>query len=290
MTMITAEMVKTLREMTGAGMLECKKALEEASGDIERAKEILRVRGLAKADKKAGRETKEGVIYAYVSEDRKRGVIIELNCETDFVAKNEHFVELALNIAKHIANVPENANRSEGGDYVLGQAYEGDRSITVGELIKNAIAKIGENIQLRRFTRFDTNGFVHAYVHGVGKIGVLVDYTSPKGINDDVLRVVQDVVLQIAAMKPEFVDVASVDPEVLEREKKILTEQAKQEGKPENIIEKVVEGRLKKFYQEKVLLEQSFIKDEKKTVGQYLRESGTDVKIERFVRYELGGV
>ncbi len=286
--MVSAELVKTLREMTGAGMLECKKALEEAGGDLEKAKEILRIRGLAKADKKAGRETKEGIIYAYVSEDRKTGVILELNCETDFVAKNEHFVELALKLAKHIASLSENANRSGTGEDIKDQAYFEDTSTTVGDLIKFAIARIGENIQLRRFVRFDTDGYVHAYVHGIGRVGVLIDYNAP-GINEEVLRVVQDVAMQIAAMRPEFVSVESVDPEVIEREKRILREQAKQEGKPENIIEKIVEGRLKKFYQEKVLLEQAFIKDEKKTVGQYLKESNAGVEIRRFVRFEVGG-
>ncbi|MEW6656772.1 MAG: translation elongation factor Ts [Aquificota bacterium] len=286
--MVSAELVKTLREMTGAGMLECKKALEEAGGDIEKAKEILRIRGLAKADKKAGRETKEGIIYTYVSEDRKKGVIIELNCETDFVAKNEQFVELALKLAKHIASLPDNANKSGTGEDIKDQAYFEDASTSVGDLIKSAIARIGENIQLRRFVRFDTDGYVHAYVHGIGRVGVLIDYTASQ-INDNVLRVVQDAALQIAAMKPEFVSIESIDPEALEREKRILTEQARQEGKPENIIEKVVEGRLKKFYQEKVLLEQAFIKDEKKTVGQYIKESATGVEIKRFVRFEVGG-
>ncbi|MDW8032572.1 MAG: translation elongation factor Ts [Aquificaceae bacterium] len=284
--MVSAEMVKNLREMTGAGMLECKKALEEAGGDMEKAKEILRIRGLAKADKKAGRETKEGIIYAYVSEDRKKGVLLELNCETDFVAKNEHFVELALHIAKHIASLPENINRRGSGEDIGGQVTQ--EGITVADLIKSAIARIGENIQLRRFVRFDTEGFVHAYVHGIGKVGVLVDYTAPS-LEEQTLRAVQDVALQIAAMKPEYVSIQSVDPEALERERRILTEQARQEGKPENIIEKVVEGRLKKFYQEKVLLEQAFIKEEKKTVGQYLKESSTGVEIKRFVRFEVGG-
>jgi elongation factor Ts len=287
--MISAEMVKALREMTGAGMLECKKALEEAGGDLEKAKEILRIRGLAKAEKKAGRETKEGIIQAYVSENRKVGVILELNCETDFVARNEQFNELALNIAKHIASLPENANKEGSAEYILHQPYFQDPSKTLQEVIKSAIAKIGENIQIRRFVRFDTDGYIHAYVHGVGRIGVLIDY-QVDNLDDQVLRVVQDIAMQIAAMKPEFVDVNSVSSDVLERERRILTEQARQEGKPENIIEKVVEGRLKKFYQEKVLLEQPFIKDEKKTVGQYLKESQPHLVIRRFVRYELGGV
>lgn len=287
--MVSAQMVKTLREMTGAGMLECKKALEEAGGDLEKAKEILRIRGLAKAEKKVGRETKEGIIQTYVSQDRKVGVIIELNCETDFVARNEHFNELALNIAKHIAQISENANREGTGEDILKQAYYQDPTKSVEEVIKSAIAKIGENIQLRRFTRFDTDGYVHAYVHGIGRVGVLVDYTADK-MDDRVLRVIQDVAMQIAAMKAEYVDVSSIPAEVIEREKRILAQQARQEGKPENIIDKVVEGRLKKFYQEKVLLEQSFIKEEKKTVGQYLGESALGIQIKRFVRYELGGI
>ncbi|MGC8852352.1 MAG: translation elongation factor Ts [Hydrogenobacter sp.] len=287
--MVNAEMVKALREMTGAGMLECKKALEEAGGDIEKAKEILRIRGLAKAEKKAGRETKEGIIQTYVSEDRKVGVILELNCETDFVARNEHFSELALNIAKHIASLPENANKEGSAEDILKQPYFQDPSVSVEEVIKSAIAKIGENIQIRRFTRFDTDGYIHAYVHGIGRIGVLVDY-QVDNLDSQALRVVQDIAMQIAAMKAEFLDINSIPSDVLEREKRILTEQARQEGKPENIIEKVVEGRLKKFYQEKVLLEQPFIKDEKKTIRQYIKENLPRLVIKRFVRYELGGV
>ncbi len=287
--MVNAEMVKALREMTGAGMLECKKALEEAGGDIEKAKEILRIRGLAKAEKKAGRETKEGIIQTYVSEDRKVGVILELNCETDFVARNEHFSELALNIAKHIASLPENANKEGSAEDILKQPYFQDPSVSVEEVIKSAIAKIGENIQIRRFTRFDTDGYIHAYVHGIGRIGVLVDY-QVDNLDSQALRVVQDIAMQIAAMKAEFLDINSIPSDVLEREKRILTEQARQEGKPENIIEKVVEGRLKKFYQEKVLLEQPFIKDEKKTIRQYIKENLPSLVIKRFVRYELGGV
>lgn len=285
--MISAELVKRLREMTGAGMLECKKALEEAQGDIEKAKEILRIRGLAKAEKKAGREAKEGIVQTYVSEDRKLGVIIELNCETDFVARNEHFNELSLKLAKHIASTEENKNRSGSGEDILQQAYFEDSSKTVGDVIKEAIAKLGENIVLRRFHRYDTDGYVHAYVHGIGKVGVLLDFRAV-GLDDKVIRVVQDVVMQVAAMKPEFVSIESIPSEVLEREKRILAEQTRQEGKPENMIDRIVEGKLRKFYQEKVLLSQAFIKDDKKTVGDYIRESNTGVEIVRFVRYEVG--
>ncbi|WP_448587566.1 translation elongation factor Ts [Thermocrinis sp.] len=285
--MISAELVKQLREMTGAGMLECKKALEEAQGDMEKAKEILRIRGLAKAEKKAGRETKEGIIQTYVSEDRKVGVILELNCETDFVAKNENFVELALTLAKHIAHIPENANRSGTFEDISQQTLYSDPSQKVEDMVKASIAKIGENIKLSRWVRFDAEGYVHAYVHGIGRVGVLMEYKTDS-LSDDVLRVAQDVVLQIAAMKPEYVSVESIPEEVLEREKRILAEQTRQEGKPENMIERIVEGKLKKFYQEKVLLDQPFIREEKKTVRQYISESGLNFEVVRFVRFEVG--
>ena len=285
--MISAELVKQLREMTGAGMLECKKALEEAQGDIEKAKEILRIKGLAKAEKKAGRETKEGIVQTYVSEDRKVGVILELNCETDFVAKNEQFVELSLHLAKHIASLKENANKSGGFEDIAQQPYYADSTQKVEDVVKSAIARIGENIKLSRWARFDAEGYVHAYVHGIGRVGVLMEYKADR-ISDDVLRLAQDIVLQIAAMKPEFVSVEAIPSEVLEREKRILAEQTRQEGKPEHLIDKIVEGKLRKFYQEKVLLEQPFIKDEKKSVKQYISESGLNFEVVRFVRFEVG--
>ncbi len=285
--MISAELVKQLREMTGAGMLECKKALEEAQGDIEKAKEILRIKGLAKAEKKAGRETKEGIVQTYVSEDRKVGVILELNCETDFVARNEQFVELSLNLAKHIASLKENANKSGGFEDIAQQPYYADSTQKVEDVVKSAIARIGENIKLSRWVRFDAEGYVHAYVHGIGRVGVLMEYKADR-TSDDVLRLAQDIILQIAAMKPEFVSVEAIPSEVLEREKRILAEQTRQEGKPEHLIDKIVEGKLRKFYQEKVLLEQPFIKDEKKSVKQYISESGLNFEVVRFVRFEVG--
>jgi elongation factor Ts len=285
--MISAELVKQLREMTGAGMLECKKALEEAQGDIEKAKEILRIKGLAKAEKKVGRETKEGIVQTYVSEDRKVGVILELNCETDFVARNEQFVELSLNLAKHIASLKENANKSGGFEDIAQQPYYADSTQKAEDVVKSAIARIGENIKLSRWVRFDAEGYVHAYVHGIGRVGVLMEYKADR-ISDDVLRLAQDIILQIAAMKPEFVSVEAIPSEVLEREKRILAEQTRQEGKPEHLIDKIVEGKLRKFYQEKVLLEQPFIKDEKKSVKQYISESGLNFEVVRFVRFEVG--
>ncbi|RUM29524.1 MAG: elongation factor Ts [Aquifex sp.] len=286
---VSMEDVKKLREMTSAGMLDCKKALEEAGGDIEKAKEILRVKGLAKAEKKAGRETKEGIVYVIVSEDRKKGAMIELNCETDFVARNEEFQKLAQRITQHILEKEENRDKSGEGSEVLSQGLYDEPSKSVEILIKEAIAKIGENIKLSRYCRYDTEDYLHSYVHGGGRIGVLVDFKAPQ-LNDQVIRLVQDIAMQIAAMRPEYVKVEDIPEEVLERERRILREQALQEGKPEHIVDKIVEGKLKKFYQEKVLLEQPFIKDDKKKVGDIVKESGLDVDIKRFCRFELGGI
>lgn len=275
-----SQIVKTLREMTGAGILECKKALEEANGDIQKAKEILRVRGLAKADKKAGRETREGIIFAQISENRKSGVIIELNCETDFVAKNEQFINLAKEICSAIlksSQIPQSLQD------VLSLNQD---SKSVDELIRSAIAIIGENINLRRFFRFDTDGFIHSYIHGIGKVGVMLELSGEPTENS--LQVAQNLCMQIAAMKPEFVSIETIDPQALESEKRILIEQAKQEGKPENVIERVVEGRLKKFYQEKVLLEQPYIKDEKLSIKDYIKSVNPSLQVLRFIRLEVG--
>ena len=286
---VSMEDVKKLREMTGAGMLDCKKALEEAKGDIEKAKEILRVKGLAKAEKKAGRETKEGIVYVIVSEDRKKGAMIELNCETDFVARNEEFQKLAQKVTQHILEKEENRDKSGEGSEILSQGLYDEPSKSVEILIKEVIAKIGENIKLSRYCRYDTDDYLHSYVHGGGRIGVLVDFEASQ-LNDQVIRLVQDIAMQIAAMRPEYVRVEDIPEEVLERERRILREQALQGGKPEHIVDKIVEGKLKKFYQEKVLLEQPFIKDDKKKVGDIVKESGLDVDIKRFCRFELGGI
>lgn len=284
---VSIDDVKKLREMTGAGMLDCKKALEEAGGDMEKAKEILRIKGLAKAEKKAGRETKEGVVHVKLSEDRKRGVIVEVNCETDFVAMNEEFRKLVEDIALHILSVEENRNKEGEGTEILSQPFFKDSSKTLEEVIKEAIAKIGENIRLSRFSRMDAEGYLHSYIHGGGRIGVLLEFKAGS-LDEKTMRTVQDVAMQIAAMKPEFVSRERVPQEVIEREKRILSEQARREGKPEHIIERIVEGKLRRFFEEKVLLDQPFIKDEERTVGEFLE--GTGVEVVRFVRFEVGGL
>ncbi len=289
---VSMDEVRKLREITGAGILDCKKALEEAEGDIERAKDILKIKGLAKAEKKAGRETKEGIIYTLISLDCKKGVIIELNCETDFVARNEEFKILAKNIAEHILEEESNRDREGTGEDISDQNIKniGKRIV---DYIKEFIAKIGENIQLKRFSRYDAKNEnkLHSYIHGEGRIGVLVEYSVVDNANDEIVeRIIRDIAMQIAAMRPEYISIKDIPQEVIEREKKILIEQAKNEGKPDHIIEKVVEGRLKKTLKEKVLLEQVFIKDEKRTVADMLNDMGNRIKVIRFVRYELGGI
>ncbi len=289
---VSMDEVRKLREMTGAGVLECKKALEEAKGDIEKAKDILRIKGLAKAEKKAGRVTKEGLIYTYVSEDGKRGVILELNCETDFVARNEEFKKLAETIAKHIIEEEENRNKEGEGENILEQTIK-SLGKKVSELIKEAIAKIGENIQIKRFARFDADdkSKLHTYTHGEGRIGVLLEYrVQREGDEEGIKRIVQDIAMQIAAMRPEYVSIEDVPEDVINKEKSILREQTLREGKPEHIVDKIVEGKLKKVLKEKVLLEQLFIKDDKKTVSDMLKEKGNIVAVIRFRRFELGGV
>ncbi len=286
---VSIEDVKKLREMTGAGMLDCKKALEEAGGDMEKAKEILRVKGLAKAEKKAARETKEGVVHVKIDESGKKGVIVEVNCETDFVARNEEFRRLVESVADHILSTDENKSREGRGQDIEDQPFFADSSKTLGEVVKEAVAKIGENIRVSRFARLDTDNYLHSYVHGGGRIGVLLEFRATE-LSDQVGRLVQDIAMQIAAMRPEYVSVESVPQEVIERERRILSEQARREGKPEHIIDRIVEGKLRKFFQEKVLLEQAFIKDEEKTVKRVIEDSGLGVEVVRFVRFEVGGL
>jgi len=289
------ELVKQLREMTGAGMLDCKKALEEAGGDLEKAKEILRKKGLAKAAKKASRETKEGLVVAFG--DENKGVLLEINCETDFVARNELFQTYAKQIAELIAK--EDKFKNVGlGDVEELKKTEIQEDKDVETFIKEAVAKIGENIQIKRFARFDApeeRKLVATYIHPPGRIGAMVEVEcQPAEIcgKEEVKQLVKDILLQIAAMRPEYLTTEEIPAEVIEKEKEIYIEQAKREGKPEHILERIAEGKLKKFYQEKVLLHQPFIKDDKKSIEKLIAEvgkkAGGTVKVVRFVRFELG--
>ena len=291
MANITSQMVKELREMTQAGMMDCKKALIEAEGDMDKAVEWLREKGLAAAAKKAGRIAAEGVVASYISEDTATGVIVEVNCETDFVAKTDNFVTFSRNVAKHIAL----ANPADI-DALMAQPFVDDNSKTITDLVSDATVSIGEKISIRRFARYALeNGVVESYIHMGGKIGVLlmVENGTPSTFQNPVFRTFyHDVALQIAAAKPQFVRMEEVPEENLNKEREILRAQALNEGKPEKIVDKMVEGRIKKFYSEVCLLEQPFVKDGDKTIArlaaEVAKEIGASIKIVSFERFERG--
>ena len=286
MANITAAMVKDLRESTGAGMMDCKAALTETGGDMQAAQDWLRKKGLSKAAKKAGRVAAEGLIGALTS--GKKGVVVEVNSETDFVARNEHFQGLV----KMIAQVALDA----GADIEkIKAAKVGD--FTVERAISDAIATIGENQTLRRAAALEVSeGVVSSYVHGAviegaGKLGVIVALESP-GKTDELAALGRQLAMHVAAANPQAIDAAGLDPEVVKREKDVLADKYRQQGKPENVIEKIVESGLKTYYKEVTLLEQAFIHDSGKSVAQALKEAegkvGGPIKVAGFVRYALG--
>ena len=273
--MVTASQVKDLREKTGAGMMDCKKVLTETDGDMEKAIELLRERGIAKAAKKSSRVAAEGLVASYVSEDGKVGAVVEVNAETDFVGKNEEFKNFVNDVAKQI--VEKNpANVEE----LLGQESIAEAGKTVQEVLTNKIATIAENMTIRRFKRSVSNGIVGSYIHGEGKIGVLVDMENATP------ELAKDICLQIAAAKPEFLNRESVTPERVEKEMEILKAQAMNEGKPAEIAEKMVQGRINKFYGEICLMEQEFVKDPDMKINKLLESKGA--KINNFARLEKG--
>ena len=267
---VTAKMVKELREMTGAGMMDCKKALAETDGDQAKAIDYLREKGIAKAGKKADRVAAEGVVGAYVSDDAKVGSVVEVNCETDFVANTDNFHAMVDKIAKHIADT-----NPADVDALNDSVMDGKK---VSDFITEQIATIGEKISIRRFARYETAGRVASYIHMGGKIGVLVELTGGEA------QLGKDVAMQIAAANPSCVDRAGVDPAALAHEREVLKAQALEEGKPEKIVEKMVDGRINKYYKEVCLVEQSFVKDPEQTIKQVLG----DVEVKGFARFMLG--
>ena len=273
--MFTAKDVMALRERTGAGMMDCKKALTECNGDAEKAIDFLREKGLAAAAKKAGRIAAEGIVGSYMTDDRKVGVIVEVNCETDFVAKTDDFKAFVATIAKQIA-VKNPATVEE----LMEQTLVDDPAKTVNMLLNEAVAKIGETISIRRFQRAE--GVVDTYVHLGGKIGVLVDVEG-----EAVAEKLHDVAMQIAAAKPNCISRDDVNQADVEKEKEILRAQALNEPKPkpEAIIEKMVNGRIEKYYKEVCLMEQPFVKDQDQSVGQMV---GGAFKVLSFTRFEMG--
>ena len=272
--MVTAALVKELREKTGAGMMDCKKVLTETDGDLEKAAELLREKGITKAAKKSGRVAAEGMVEAYISEDEKVGAIVEVNSETDFVAKNEEFRTFVMDVSKQIVK-----NNPESVEALLAEPAMFEEGKTVNEALIGKIATIGENISIRRFARFETtDGLIEKYIHGDGKIAVLVNMTS------GTKELAKDVCMQIAAARPEFIDRDQVPAERVEKEKEILKIQTMNEGKPEAIAEKIVLGRINKFYQEICLVDQEFVKDPSKKVSDILKDS----KVLEFARFETG--
>ena len=286
---ITSAMVKELRERTSAGMMDCKKALVESLGDMEKAIEWLREKGLSQAAKKASRIAAEGVVAQYTNEEGTIGAIVEVNCETDFVAKTDNFINFANKVAKQVAL----ANPADV-DALMAQKFVDDESKTISDLVSDATVAIGEKISIRRFTRYETSGIVSTYIHLGGKVGVMVevDADGEGRLQDDVKTFAHDLALQIAAAKPEAVRRAEVDASKLEKEKEILRAQALNEGKPEKIVERMVEGRIEKFYKEVCLLEQAFVKDPEKSITKLMEEiakaTGATLDIVKFTRYERG--
>ncbi|MGN7610885.1 translation elongation factor Ts [Magnetococcales bacterium HHB-1] len=281
---ITAKMVKELRDKTGAGMMDCKKALAETNGDIESAVDWLRKKGVASASKKAGRIAAEGKVVALA--EGSRGVLVEVNTETDFTAKNENFVTFAQTVAKiALDNSPEDVDALGALDYP-------DTGRDVAGELKEKIATIGENMNLRRYGALDVSeGAVASYIHMGGKIGVLVALESSADA-DALLGVGKKIAMHVAASAPAFLDRSSVSEDALERERAVLSEQAKDSGKPDHIIEKMVTGRLNKYYGEVCLLEQPFVMDPDTKVGKYLDQAGKDlgtaVKVTGYLRFALG--
>ena len=273
--MITASLVKELREKTGAGMMDCKKILTETNGDMEKAMELLRERGIAKAAKKSGRVAAEGIVDAYISENGKIGAIVEVNSETDFVAKNEEFKTFVLNIAKQVVE-----KKPTTVEELLAQDSIEVPGKSVNEVLVEKIATIGENINIRRFERFESEGLVEKYIHGDGKIAVLVDFSKGKK------EVAKDVCMQIAAARAEFIKREEVPADRVEKEMEILKVQAMNEGKPAQIAEKIVQGRIGKFYEEICLVDQAFVKNPDIKISQLLKENDSDIV--RYARFEKG--
>lgn len=284
---ITASMVKELREMTGAGMMDCKKALNETNGDLDAAVEYLRKNGQAKAEKKAGRIAAEGIVKTVVKDD-KVAAIVEVNSETDFVAKNADFQAYVAEVAEQVV-----ASDAADMDTFMAEAWAADTSKTVKDALVEKIAVIGENLNIRRFEKVVAEGCVVSYIHGGGRIGVLIEADTDV-INEDIKACLKNVAMQVAAMSPKYVSREEVDPSFLEHEKEILLAQAKMENpeKPDNIIEKMIIGRLNKEMKEICLLDQVYVQDSDYTVGKYVekvaKENGANVTVKKFVRFETG--
>ena len=284
---ITASMVKELREMTGAGMMDCKKALNETNGDMDAAIEFLRKNGQAKAEKKAGRIAAEGIVKAVVKDD-KVAAIVEVNSERDFVAKNAEFQGFVDAVVNQVAD-----SDAADMDAFMAEAWAADTTKTVKDALVEKVAVIGENLNIRRFEKIVTDGCVVDYIHGGGRIGVLIEAEADV-VNDEIKKCLKNVAMQVAAMSPKYTSRAEVSQEYMDHEKEILLAAAKKENpeKPENIIEKMIIGRLNKELKEICLLDQAYVQDSDLTVAKYVekvaKENNANVTVKRFVRFETG--
>lgn len=292
---ITASMVKELREKTSAGMLDCKKALEETNGNFEESVDWLRKKGLSNAAKKADRLASEGLVQASKSADGKSAVLVEINSETDFVSRNDQFKTFVSDVAAHVAEAAE-AGVVEPVMAMLEQKYAKNNAISVNDFLKQSIATIGENLVIRRYAKFEAKeSLVHTYIHGEGKIGILIEVASDKAealTNETFKTFVNDVALHIAAMNPMAVSESEIPEDAKNREREVLLGKAKEQGKKAEMLDKIIDGQMRKWLAENCLLAQQFVKNPDLSVANYLKETaasvGATLTIKKFVRFELG--
>ena len=308
MAEISAQLVKQLRDRTGAGMMECKKALQESNGDLAEGEVVLRKRGIASAGKKESRSAKQGLVSSFISPDGKLGVLVEVNCESDFVARTADFQTLAADIAAHIAETKpkvvkvEEVTEAERANFkaheaLYEQKFTKDESTTIAEFVKTKIAKLGENIVISRFVIYEAagNGFVGNYIHAGAQIGVLIEIGAGKSETagkDEFKTLVRDLAMQVAAAHPQVVSRDQVPADLLAKEREIQRARALSEGKPEKMVEKIAEGRMSKFYEEVCLLEQPFIRENTISVAELMKTAGgklgDTISVVRFVRFKVG--
>ena len=294
-TTITAKDVQLLRQRTGAGMMDCKKALEETGGDVEKAVEYLRKKGIAKAEKRADRAASEGAIIALVSDDAKTAALVEVNSETDFVARNEEFQALAKAVASQLfgdASFDGVVTVAQEGE-LMKQPWHKDAGKTVADVVKEASGKTGENVVVRRYARFKSNGVIGSYVHHNGRVAVIVDVDG--GTGDTVKALARSIAEHVAAGVPKVplgVNREEIKSDIIDRERRIYEEQARTAGKPEAMIGKIVDGQVNKFYAENTLLDQPWVRDDSKTIRQLVteasKESGSTLTVRRFARFQMG--
>jgi elongation factor Ts len=294
-TTVTAKDVQVLRQRTGAGMMDCKKALEETGGDVDKAVEYLRKKGIAKAERRADRAASEGAIVALISDDAKAAALVEVNSETDFVARNEEFKALAQAVATQVfGDASFDGIVSVGQeDELMQKPWHKDAGKTVAEVVKEASGKTGENVVLRRYARFNTDGVIGSYVHFNGRVAVIVDIAG--GVGNGVKELAYSIAQHIAAGVPKVplgVNREDIKSEVIDRERRIYEEQARTAGKPEAMIGKIVDGQVNRFYAENTLLDQPWVRDDSKTIRQLVadasKDSGSTLTVRRFARFQMG--